>query len=99
MTTANLLDCLLALSLADLGLHISLGNDVSHGGTNDSSGVFHCTASSLLGDFILNTLLVLATVQDGPLNFTWITLHQERAFALLVDESEGLQRQKEALGQ
>lgn len=86
----NLLDGLLALGLADLGLHVALGHDVSHGGTDDGTGVFHCASGAFLLSLLLETLLVLASVQDGPLDLTWITLHKERALALLVDEGECL---------
>lgn len=86
----NSLDCLLALGLAHLGLHVSLGHDVSHGGSDDGSGVLHGAASTLLGGLFFEALLVLATVEHGPLHLTGVALHEEGALALLVDEGECL---------
>lgn len=92
--SANSLDSIFTLSLADLGLHVSLGHDVSHGGSNNSSCMLHGTTSTFLGGLLLDTLLVLATVENGPLHLTRVALHKEWALTLLVDECEGLKRTK-----
>lgn len=49
-------DGLLPLGLADLGLLVPLGHDLSQGGPSDGPLEFHCTAGTLLCHlFLLKT--------------------------------------------
>lgn len=59
-------DGLLPLGLADLGLLVPLGHDLSQGGASDGPREFHCTAGTLLCHLFLlkknkkyNTLVYL----------------------------------------
>lgn len=91
----NSLDCLLTLSLADFWFHVPLGHDFSNRCTDDSAVRLYSATCTLLDLLFLDTLLVLSAVEHGPLDFAWITLHQEWSLALLVDECEGLQDEKD----
>merc|ERR1739838_209036 len=58
-------DSLFALSFTNFRLHVPLCHNVSKRSTNNSTLVFLGTASSLLGGFFHNPLLVLPSVKDG----------------------------------
>lgn len=85
------LDGLLALGLADLGLHVTLGHDLCEGGSDDGTLELLGATRALLDGLLLDSLLVLAPVQHGPGHLAGVALHQERLLALLVQESEGLE--------
>lgn len=85
------LDGLLALCLSDLGLHVPLGQDLGERGSDDGALELLGAARSLTRLLLLDALLVLAPVQHGPRNLARVALHQVRALALLVQESERLQ--------
>jgi len=84
------LDGLVALRLAHLRLHVTLGQDLGQRGTDDGALELLGAAGALLGGLLLDTLAVLATVEHGPRNLAGIALHQVGALALLVQEGEGL---------
>lgn len=94
LSSGYLLDGLLALGLSDLGLHVALGEDLGEGGSDDSALELLGAARSLAGLLLLDSLLVLATVQDGPGDLARVALHQVGTLALLVQEGERLQQNK-----
>jgi hypothetical protein len=58
--------------------------------TNDATLLLNGTAGALLGDFLRDTLAVLATVQDSPGDATGVLSLQEQRLGLAVLESEDL---------
>ena len=62
VSSGNLLDSLLTLSLADLRLLVTLGQDFSEGSTNNGSLEFLSLAGLLLGLLFLLSLLVLTSI-------------------------------------
>merc|ERR1719239_85149 len=59
-------NCLLPLSFSHLRLLVPLCHDVLQGGSNDSTLELLGTASPLLGNILLKTLLVLPAVKHSP---------------------------------
>merc|ERR1719239_1008645 len=59
-------NCLLPLGFSHLRLLVSLCHDVLQGGSNNSTLELLGTASPLLGNILLETLLVLPAVENGP---------------------------------
>lgn len=89
-------DGLLSLCLSNLRLLISLSHDVIEGGTSYSTLELCRASATFLGHLFLLTLLVLTTVQHGPINLTGITLHQVGFLTLAIDEVEGLHSRKKS---
>merc|ERR1712062_760231 len=81
-------DRLVSLSFSHFRFHVPFGQDGFEGGTLDGPLEFHRSPGSLLGDFFLGTFLVFLSVQNGPRDFTRISLHEDRTLALLAQEVE-----------
>jgi len=62
----SVLDCLLASGLTGLGTHGTLLLNHIEGDTDDGALGLDCAASTLLGNFLRDTLLVHAPEKDGP---------------------------------
>merc|ERR1719498_2349180 len=83
-------DGLLPLGLADLGLLVPLGHDLSQGGPSDGPLELHCTTGALLCHLFRLALLVLAPVQHGPVDLSGVSLGQEGRLTLGVQKLEHL---------
>jgi hypothetical protein len=83
-------DGLFSLSFPDFGLLVPLGNNVLKGSSNNSSLELVGSLCPFLGGFFLLSLLVLATVQDGPVNLAGVALQQMGTVGATVQEFEGL---------
>lgn len=81
-------DGLLSLGLSHLRLHVSLGQDVVEGGTDDGSLKLCGPAGALLCLLHLNTLLVLSSVQHRPSSLSGVAAHQMGGLAFGVHEGE-----------
>lgn len=81
---------LLAGSSSHLGLLVSAGGDGLERGTDDSSLVLNSLARALLGNLLGDTLLVHATVEDGPGKLTGVLALEEERLALARVEAEDL---------
>lgn len=79
-------------SLADSGRLLALGDDLIPAGTNDSTLELGGLAGALLGDLLGGTLLVEATVEDGPAELAGVLLAEEVSLALTVQETERLKK-------
>lgn len=93
----NLLDGLFPLCLTNFWFHVSLSHDFCKGSADDGPLEFLCTACTFTGCLLFDSLLVFASVKNSPCYFTWITLHQIRSLAFLVEESEGLSKRKKRI--
>merc|ERR1719481_1088688 len=69
-------DGLLSLGLPHLGLLVPLGHDVLEGGSNDGSLELLGPLVPFLGNILLESLLVLPSVEDSPGDLTRITLQK-----------------------
>ena len=67
---------LLSLGLPDLGLLVPLGHDVLEGGSDYGSLELLGPLVPFLGNILLQTLLVLPSVEDSPGDLTRITLQK-----------------------
>ena len=83
-------DGLFALSLAHFGLLVSLLHDVVQSGAGDGSLKLGQFARFLLDLNLGLALFVLASVQNGPVDSSWITLKVEWRLTFSVDECDGL---------
>merc|ERR1719300_273253 len=83
-------DGLLPLGLADLGLLVPLGHDLSKGGPSDGPLELDCAASTLLCHLFRLSLLVLASVQHSPVDLSGVPLGQEGRLTFGVQELEHL---------
>ena len=69
-------DGLLSLGLPHLGLLVPLGHDVLEGGSDYGSLELLGPLVPFLGNILLETLLVLPSVEDSPGDLTRITLQK-----------------------
>merc|ERR1719481_2280191 len=69
-------DSLLSLGLPDLGLLVPLGHDVLEGGSDYGSLELLGSLVPFLGNILLESLLVLPSVEDSPGDLTRITLQK-----------------------
>ena len=80
---------LFPLGFPDFGLLIPLGHDVLKGGSNDGPLELVGPLRPLLGGLLLLTLLVLATVEHGPVDLARVALEEVSAVGSTVQELEG----------
>jgi len=85
-----LLDGLVTSSLAGFGTESTLLFDHIEGGTNDGTLGLDGTAGSLLGDFLRDTLLVLATVENCPRDPSGVLALEEEGLGLAGAEAKDL---------
>jgi hypothetical protein len=85
----------LASSSTDFGLLGTLGTDGIPGSTDNSTFVLDSAAGALLGNFLSDTLLVHATVDNSPVDLARVQTLLEVGFALTVEETERLFTGKE----
>ena len=83
-------DGLFSLGFPDFGLLVPLGNNVLKGSSNNGPLELVGPLCSLLGGLLLLSLLVLATVQDGPVDLAGIALQQMGTVGATIQEFEGL---------
>merc|ERR1719414_1704888 len=84
-------DGVLSLLLSDLWLLELLVEDFSVAESSDSLGGLDVTSNtSLHGSFLADTLLVLASVEDGPSKLSWVLLGVVQGGDLVVDHSDDL---------
>lgn len=76
------------LSLTNLGLLVTLGQDGREIGTDDTTLSLDGLAGTLLGDFLSDTLLVDATVDGGPGDLARVLALKEEGLLLGGDEAE-----------
>ena len=75
------------LCLPDLGLLVLPGQDARQVGTDNTTLVLDGLARALLGDLLSNTLLVDATVDDGPGDLARVLALEEEGLLLRSDEA------------
>ena len=85
-------DGLFSLGFPDFGLLVPLGNNVLKGSSNNGPLELVGPLCSLLGGLLLLSLLVLATVQDGPVDLAGIALQQMSTVGATIQEFEGLEQ-------
>lgn len=68
----------------------TLGNNFVPSSTNDGTLNLDGLTGTALGDFFSGTLLVEATVKDGPVKFTGILLSLEVSSTFTIQQTEGL---------
>jgi len=83
-------DGLVSLSLTNLWLHVPLGLDFGQRRTHNGPLELVSPSRPPLLLFLLNPLLVLPPVVDGPGDLPGIPLHEVRPLALGVEECEHL---------
>ena len=83
---------LFPLGFPDFGLLIPLSHNVLKGGSYDGPLELVGPLRPLLGGLLLLTLLVFATVENGPVDLAGVTLQEVSAVGATVQEFEGLQR-------
>lgn len=81
------------LGLADLGLLVLPGQDAREVGTDDTTLVLDRLARALLGNLLGDTLLVDATVDNGPRDLARVLALEEEGLLLGSDEAAWGQRQ------
>ena len=77
-------DRLLPLCLSDLRLLVPLGQDVLQSCSLDRPLELDIASCSFLGDLLLRSLPVLATVENSPGDFTGIAPHKESILGFFV---------------
>ena len=82
-------NCLFSLRFSDFRLLIPLCHDVLKGGSNDGPLELVGPLRPLLGGLLLLTLLVLATVEHGPVDLARVALEEVSAVGSTVQELEG----------
>jgi hypothetical protein len=85
-----LLDGLGASGRSGLGAHGSLLLDHIERGTDDGSLRLDCSAGSLLGHLLRDTLAVLSSEKNGPGDATGVLALEEKRLRLAILESEDL---------
>lgn len=91
---SNLPDSLISLGFPDLGLHVSLGKNLSKTGTNDGALELGRPPGLLLGLLLFDSLPVLSSVKHRPGDLTRIALHKMGSLALGVEEGVDLKNNK-----
>ena len=86
-------DSLFPLRFPDLGLLVPLGHNVLESGSDDGPLELLGLLGPLLGGLLLNTLLVLAPVEDGPACLPGVSLQEVSLVGPVVQEPEDLKRE------